>query len=142
MEQLEFHTPDPYAQPLHVGDSGRILRFMLTPGQSTREHSAPHLPFYAVVLGGEGMFAGGDGQEQRVGPGSLLIFAPGESHAVRALESELVFVGFLHGIPPELGGKITWSKGSRTRASQPRRRPGCGWSRGGGRAAFDCTRHN
>jgi quercetin dioxygenase-like cupin family protein len=104
MEQLEFHTPNPYAQPLHVTESGRVLRFMLKPGQSIREHNAPHSPFFAVILAGEGMFAGGDGQEQRVGPGALLIIAPGESHSVRALESELVFVGFLHGIPPELRG--------------------------------------
>ncbi len=102
MEQLEFHTPNPYAQPLHVTETGRILRFMLKPGQSIREHHAPHSPFYAVILSGEGMFAGDDGQEERVGPGALLIFAPGERHAVRALETELVFIGFLHGIPPEL----------------------------------------
>jgi quercetin dioxygenase-like cupin family protein len=104
MEQLEFHTPHPYAQPLHVAENGRILRFMLKPGQSIREHNAPHSPFYAVVLSGEGVFAGGDGQEQRVGPGTLLIFAAGESHLVQALDSELVFVGFLHGVPPELRG--------------------------------------
>ncbi|MCC6188584.1 MAG: cupin domain-containing protein [Anaerolineales bacterium] len=104
MEQLEFHTPNPYAQPLHVTDSGRILRFMFKPGQSIRQHNAPHSPFYAVILAGEGLFAGADGREQRVGPGELVIFEPGESHQVRALESELVFVGFLHGIPPELRG--------------------------------------
>jgi hypothetical protein len=34
----------------------------------------------------------------------LVVFTPGESHQVRALDSELVFVGFLHGIPPELRG--------------------------------------
>jgi quercetin dioxygenase-like cupin family protein len=104
MEQLEFHESNPYAQPLHVTDTGRILRFMLKPGQSIREHNAPHSPFYAVILSGEGLFAGGDGQEKRVGPGALVVFTPGESHQVRALDSELVFVGFLHGIPPDLRG--------------------------------------
>jgi quercetin dioxygenase-like cupin family protein len=103
-EQLEFREPNPYAQPLHVDDNGRILRFMLKPGQSIREHRAPHSPFYAVILAGEGMFAGADGQEQRMGPGTLLIFAPGETHQVRALEAELVFIGFLQGIPEELRG--------------------------------------
>jgi quercetin dioxygenase-like cupin family protein len=103
-EALEFHSPNPYAQPMHVSETGRILRFMLKPGQSIREHNAPHSPFYAVVLAGEGLFAGGDGHEQRAGPGALLIFEPGETHQVRALDSELVFVGFLHGIPGELRG--------------------------------------
>lgn len=104
LSHLEFRTPNPYAQPLHVADNGRILRFMLKPGQSIREHNAPHSPFYAVILSGEGVFAGGDGQEQRLGPGSLLIFEAGESHQVQALDSELVFVGFLQGIPNELRG--------------------------------------
>jgi quercetin dioxygenase-like cupin family protein len=104
LDQLEFHALNPYAQPLHVADNGRILRFMLQPGQSIRDHNAPHSPFYAVVLSGEGVFAGGDGREQRVGPGSLLIFAAGESHQVQALDTELVFVGFLQGIPNELRG--------------------------------------
>jgi quercetin dioxygenase-like cupin family protein len=104
MEQPEYHAANPYAQPLHVTETGRILRFMLKPGQSIREHNAPHSPFYVVVLAGEGMFAGGDGQEQRAGPGTLLIFEPGENHQVRAVDSELMFVGFLHGIPRELRG--------------------------------------
>jgi quercetin dioxygenase-like cupin family protein len=99
MDHLEFHAPNPYAQPLHVGDDGRILRFMLKPGQSIRPHRAPHSPFYAVVLAGDGLFNG-----QRVGPGTLLNFAAGESHVVQALDANLVFVGFLHGIPPELRG--------------------------------------
>lgn len=107
MEQLEFHTPNPYAQPLHVSEDGRILRFMLKPGQSIRTHNAPHSPFYAVVLAGEGIFSDGEGQEQRAGPNTLLVFGPGESHTVRALDSELVFVGFLHGIPPELRDRPT-----------------------------------
>jgi quercetin dioxygenase-like cupin family protein len=98
----EFHTDNPYAQPLHVSDSGRILRFMLRPGQSIRPHTTPHSPFYALVVSGQGVFAGDDGQEQRVGPNKLLVFAPGENHVVRALDTELVFVGILHGIPPEL----------------------------------------
>lgn len=102
MADFEFHEADPYAQPLHVSPSGRIIRFMLKPGQSVREHNAPHSPLYIVGLKGEGMFAGGDGVEQPIGPGTLLILEPGESHAVRAQATELVFLAILHGIPPEL----------------------------------------
>jgi quercetin dioxygenase-like cupin family protein len=50
------------------------------------------------VLKGEGRFAGGDGKEQRLGPNSLLIFAQGENHQMRALDEELVFIGFLQGV--------------------------------------------
>jgi quercetin dioxygenase-like cupin family protein len=99
LERPEFHDKNPYAQPLWVAEDGRILRFALRPGQSVREHSAPHSPVYIVVLKGEGMFAGADGQEQQFGPNALLIFNAGEEHSVRALNEELVFVTFLHEAP-------------------------------------------
>ncbi len=98
-ENLEFRSERPNSQPLLVTDWGRVLRFSLNPGQSIREHEAPHSPFFAVVLEGEGMFAGEDGQEQRFGPHELVVFAPGERHTVRALDSKLVFVGFLQAAP-------------------------------------------
>ena len=98
LADLVFHDKNANAQPLFVDQQGRILRFTLKPGQSIREHNAPHSPFYGVVLKGEGMFAGGDGKEQRLGPNSLLIFAQGENHQIRALDEELVFIGFLLGV--------------------------------------------
>ncbi|HET7091067.1 MAG TPA: cupin domain-containing protein [Anaerolineae bacterium] len=106
LEGLEFHDKNPNAEPLHVDKNGRVLRFMLKPGQSITEHSAPSSPFYVVVLRGQGMFAGGDGQEQKLGPNTLLIFDPGENHVIRALDEELVFVGFLQGVPGMRPGKV------------------------------------
>jgi quercetin dioxygenase-like cupin family protein len=99
MENWQFHDKDPYAQPLFVAEDGRILRFALRPGQSVREHQAPHSPVYVVVLKGTGLYAGGDGQEQAFGPNSLLIFDAGEPHSIRAVNDEVVFVTFLHGAP-------------------------------------------
>ncbi len=106
LEGLEFHEPNPYAQPLYVDEHGRVLRFTLKPGQSVKEHNAPHSPFYVVVLKGRGAFAGGDGKEQQFGPNTLLIFEPGEDHTVRALDEELMFVGFLHGAPGSQHGTV------------------------------------
>lgn len=106
-ENVEFHTERPNSQPLLVADWGRVLRFSLNPGQTIREHETPHSPFFAVVVEGEGMFAGEDGLEKRVGPQSLLIFAPGERHTVRALEQKLVFVGFLQGVPGMEPGSLS-----------------------------------
>jgi quercetin dioxygenase-like cupin family protein len=106
-ENVEFHAENPFSQPLFVSDWGRVLRFSLNPGQSIREHGTPHSPFFAVVLEGEGLFSGEDGQEQRFGPHSLLIFAPGERHTVRALDQKLVFVGFLHAAPGVKPGTLS-----------------------------------
>lgn len=111
LEGLEFTDKAPNSEPLFVDAHGRVLRFTLKPGQSIREHNAPHSPFYVVVLQGHGMFTGGDGHEQQLGPNSLLIFDPAESHVIRAVDEELVFVGFLHGVPgmppDKVGGMLT-----------------------------------
>ena len=52
------------------------------------------------------MFAGADGVEREFGPNDILIFDKGETHAVRALDEELVFVGFLRGVEGTRPGKI------------------------------------
>jgi quercetin dioxygenase-like cupin family protein len=94
----EFGDKGAHAQPLYVDRNGRVILFTLRPDQSIREHNAPSSPFYVVILSGRGIFAGGDEVEKTFGPNTLLVFDPGENHAIRALD-ELVFVGFLHGAP-------------------------------------------
>lgn len=110
LADLEFHDAVPYAQPLLVDQYSRIIRWMLKPGQQIEEHKVPGSPFYVVVLQGRGMFAGGDGQEEEVGPGSLLVLEPDEPHTVRALDEELVFVSFLrstdHMRTERIGGEL------------------------------------
>ena len=110
LEDLEFHAAEPFAQPLLVDQHSRIIRWMLLPGQHIAEHEVPHSPFYVVVLQGQGMFAGRDGQERTYGAGSLLILEPGEAHTVRALDEALIFVSFMQGVdsmrPDRTGGEI------------------------------------
>lgn len=98
LENWKFSDKGPHAEPLYADKNGRAILFMLKPDQTIREHNAPSTPFYVVVLSGRGVFVGGNGKEQTVGPDTLLVFEPGETHSIRALE-DLVFVGFLHGAP-------------------------------------------
>ncbi len=106
LDGLEFHPEHPYAQPLFVDRHGRVLRFTMNPGQRIEEHDVPDSPFYVVILEGKGAFAGKDEQEKTFGPGSLLVFDPGEPHRVRALDEELVFIGFLHGAPSNVSDRV------------------------------------
>ncbi|MCZ2126586.1 MAG: cupin domain-containing protein [Anaerolineales bacterium] len=99
LENVPFSDKDPHAEPLHVDGKGRAILFTLKPGQAIREHNAPSSPFFAVILRGRGVFSGGDGVEQTFGANTLLIFDEGENHAIRAEDEEVVFVGFLHGVP-------------------------------------------
>lgn len=99
VDNWRFDSRGPHAEALHVDRNGRAILFTLKPGQSIREHNAPTSPFYVVILSGQGKFTGADGVEQTVGPNTLLIFDPAEQHVIRALNDDLVFVGFLHGAP-------------------------------------------
>ena len=107
---LKFHDSAPFAQPILVDQDSRILRWMLKPGQQIEEHRVPNSPFHVLVIKGRGMFAGADTQEEEYGPGSLLVFKPDEPHTVRALDEELVFIGFLQGVesmrPERTGGEM------------------------------------
>lgn len=105
LDDLHFQENNPVADPLYVDKEGRILRFGLRPHQTIVEHVVPNSPFYVVVLRGHGIFTDGSGQETRVGPHTLLVFDPGEQHAVRALDEEFIFVGFLHGAPGTREGR-------------------------------------
>ncbi len=98
LEGLKFTDKEAHAEPVHSDRKGRAILFTLKPGQSIREHNAPSTPFFAVVVKGKGIFAGGDGVEHPCGPDTLLVFDSGENHSIRAVE-ELVFIGILHGSP-------------------------------------------
>ncbi|MFZ1396046.1 MAG: cupin domain-containing protein [Candidatus Promineifilaceae bacterium] len=98
-EDVIFNDSNPNAEPLHVDQYGRILRFALQPGQTVQEHNAPNSPVNIVVLQGHGLFAGGDGQAQKIGPDTMILFDPGENHTIKALEEPLVFLAILHEAP-------------------------------------------
>jgi len=106
LDDLKFQDENPVADPIYVDKDGRILRFCLKPQQSIVEHSVPHSPFYVVVLKGRGIFTDGSGRAETMEPNSLMVFDPGESHSVRALDEELVFVGFLHGAQGMREGRV------------------------------------
>ena len=98
LDGLEWHDSDSAgrAQALQYDRQGRrALRWTLRPGQVVKEFVTDQTPIHVVVLLGEGVFTGGDGEEHRLGPNSLIVFDEGEPHSARALRS-LVFVAFLH----------------------------------------------
>jgi quercetin dioxygenase-like cupin family protein len=99
LKGVEFHAKNPNAEPLYVSEEARVLRFALRPGQVVREHHAPHSLVIVTVLKGQGLFAGGGGEEQQCGPNDLLIFPAGENHSIRALNEDLIFAVFLREAP-------------------------------------------
>lgn len=99
LENVIFNDSRPNAEPLHVDEHGRILRFALQPGQAVTEHKAPHSPVNIVILQGQGLFAGSSGVKERFGPETMLLFNPGETHSIEALDEPLVFLVILHEAP-------------------------------------------
>jgi quercetin dioxygenase-like cupin family protein len=94
-----FNEKQPHAQSLHTNQEARALRFAFLPEQSIRAHKASHSPIHLIILKGKGVFAGKDGLERECGPGMMVVFDAGETHTVRALEEELVFVSIYNGVP-------------------------------------------
>ncbi len=106
LSQVKFRDAGPTGDPLYVDRNGRVILFALKPGQTIKGHEVPDSPFYVVVLQGHGFFAGSDGEERPAGPNDLLIFDQGEVHTVRAGADDLVFLGFLHGVPSNTSEKV------------------------------------
>ena len=98
-DKLVFNESNPHAEPLNVDAQGRVLLYALRPSQVVKEHNAPNSPVKLFIIKGHGLFAGGDQHESRLGPNTLLILDPGEDHSIRALDEDLVFLAFLHGVP-------------------------------------------
>ncbi len=106
LNDIEFSPQHPEAQPLYVSRTGRVIRWNLKPGQAIKQHNVPDSPFYVIVLQGNGMFAGGDQIEHSIGADMLVVFEPGENHSIRALDNNLVFVGFMEGAPSNTSEKV------------------------------------
>lgn len=98
LEQLQFSESRPMSEALLGDEHHRILRFCLRPGQQIDAHSVPHSSLVLVVLSGRGEFSDGRGRTQFLGPNSLMVFEPAETHMVRALDEDLVFVALLQGV--------------------------------------------
>lgn len=96
LDSPTFKDKRPNAEPLFIGETGRVLRFTLKPGQELSAHRAPSSPVHIVVLQGCGLFSGEDGREQPLGPNSMVVYEADELHRVRALDQKLVFVALLH----------------------------------------------
>ena len=99
MNNWELYDNVPYAQPLHVSEQGRILRFTLRPGQTVKQHTPPEWPINIVIISGRGLFTGADCLPVEFGADSLVIFDTGETHSIQALDENLVFVAFMQGEP-------------------------------------------
>lgn len=93
--QFKQDSNDGLAEPLHVTDSGRVLRFTFRPGQSIPKADSPSSPMFYIVIKGSAVFTDAGGREQNVGPNSLVIYEPGEEFKVRAGNEEVVMLAVM-----------------------------------------------
>lgn len=84
---------------LHDEANARVVAFHLLPGQEIPSHRSDSTVIVQVVAG-RGTFSG-DASEALLTPGDSAVFAPGEPHAIRALDSPLRFLAI---ITPRPGG--------------------------------------
>jgi len=96
---VEFNEKRPQAQSLHSNQEARALRFAFLPGQRIKTHDVPHSPVHLFIIQGKGVFTGQDGVEQECGPGMMVVFDAAETHTVRTLDEDLVYVSIYNGVP-------------------------------------------
>jgi len=83
----------PATRLLQDEPNARVVAFQLLPGQRVAEHRSTS-SVLVVVLEGEGTFRGADG-ERRLAAGEAAVFAPGEMHAIDALDVPLRFLAVI-----------------------------------------------
>lgn len=98
MKLLSGNAPEPTPERhgsrlVHQSPDARVVAFRLQQGQVIPPHSSDSTVVVQVV-DGEGVFEGADG-ELRLGPGAAAVYAPGETHSIRALEGGLHFLAIL-----------------------------------------------
>jgi quercetin dioxygenase-like cupin family protein len=77
----------------------RLVVFRIQPGQQVAAHTSPSVVILSVMAG-SGLVTGATG-ERAVRTGDVVVFAPLELHAMRAVEEPLVLVAT---IAPRPGG--------------------------------------
>lgn len=77
----------------------RLIVFRLAPGQEVAPHRSPSTVMLTVIQG-EGVLVGGDG-ERRCRAGEVVLYAPGELHGMRAIDSELQLLATITPRPGE-----------------------------------------
>jgi quercetin dioxygenase-like cupin family protein len=80
-------------QLLHDEENARIVAFSLLAGQQVAPHRSPSTVI-VQVLEGEGVFRG-EGSEDRLSPGSTVVYAPGEMHSMDADSGPLRFLAII-----------------------------------------------
>jgi len=96
-DNLVFSDAAPSKQPLLSDQIGKIARLTLKKDQEVDEFHAPYQPHYYVVVSGEALFRStSKNEEEKCGPGSLVVFAPKEQNAIIALSDEVVIISFFH----------------------------------------------
>lgn len=93
--------PDrPATSILHESPDARLVVFRLAPGQEVPPHRNASTVML-TVLDGAGVLAG-DGDERACVTGDVVVYAPNELHAMRAVDTELLLLATITPRPGEV----------------------------------------
>ena len=85
---------------LHESPDARLVVFRLAPGQAVPPHRNPSTVML-TVLEGAGVLSGGDDERACVA-GDVVVYAPNELHAMRAIDTELLLLATITPRPGEV----------------------------------------
>ena len=75
---------------VHDSPDARLVVFRLDPGQSVPPHRSASTVALAVISGRG--FASGEVGERPIAPGTTVVYAPNETHGMRAADEQLVLL--------------------------------------------------
>jgi quercetin dioxygenase-like cupin family protein len=88
------NEPRPSTQILHTDERVRLVAFNVSPGQSIPEHANPGTVIL-LVTEGSGIFHGADGSAASVSAGGMIMYAPGEKHAIGSDGGPVRFIAMI-----------------------------------------------
>ncbi|MGZ8376134.1 MAG: cupin domain-containing protein [Gemmatirosa sp.] len=89
-EAVAAHADRPATAILDDTADARLVVFRLAPGQAVPPHQSTST-VTLTVLAGHGTLSGGD-EERACAPGDVVVYAPQETHGMRATDGELLLL--------------------------------------------------
>ncbi|GLC23824.1 cupin domain-containing protein [Roseisolibacter agri] len=91
----------PATSIVHESPDARLVVFRLAPGQEVPPHRNASTVML-TVLEGAGVLSGADGDERACVTGDVVVYAPNETHAMRAIDEELLLLATITPRPGEV----------------------------------------
>ena len=102
LRAVSSNPANPATAVVHNTPAVRLVVFRIEPGQEVATHTSDGTVLLSV-MSGTGTVRGGDDESRQVGPGSLVAYAPGEMHSMKAEHERFCLLATIIRGPGDVG---------------------------------------